>query len=184
MVHRDIKPANLMITPGGTVKIMDFGIARMESMAGLTQSGVFMGTPRYISPEMARGAGADIRSDLYSLGLLAYEMLTGEPPFDAENPWAVLRQQIESEPAPIRQSRPDMPPWLVAIVFAGHGQGSRGSLPDAGRDAGCPATADAIPQPWRPDRAACSPAAATVPTAPVAQGGTAKGLFLAWPAAR
>jgi serine/threonine-protein kinase len=116
VVHRDIKPANLMITPDGTVKIMDFGIARMEAMVGLTQSGMFMGTPRYISPEMARGAGADIRSDLYSLGLLAYEMLAGSPPFDAENPWAVLRQQIESEPEPIHQKRADVPPWLEAII--------------------------------------------------------------------
>jgi hypothetical protein len=117
VVHRDVKPANLMITPGGKVKIMDFGIARMESMAGLTQSGMFMGTPRYISPEMAQGVGADIRSDLYALGLLFYEMLTGAPPFDAENPWAVLRQQIESEPPPLRQVRPDVPPWLEAIVI-------------------------------------------------------------------
>jgi serine/threonine protein kinase len=116
VVHRDIKPANLMITPNGTVKIMDFGIARMESMAGLTQSGMFMGTPRYISPEMAKGAKADIRADLYSLGLLMYEMLAGVPPFDAENPWAVLRQQIEGDPTPLRQLRPDLPPWLEAIV--------------------------------------------------------------------
>jgi serine/threonine protein kinase len=116
VVHRDVKPANLMITPGGAVKIMDFGIARMESMAGLTQSGMFMGTPRYISPEMAKGAKADIRADLYSLGLLMYEMLTGMPPFDAENPWAVLRQQIEGEPTPIRALRPDIPVWLEAIV--------------------------------------------------------------------
>jgi predicted Ser/Thr protein kinase/outer membrane biosynthesis protein TonB len=116
IVHRDIKPANLMITPDGTVKIMDFGIARMESMAGLTQSGMFMGTPRYISPEMAKGAGADIRSDLYALGLLTYEMLSGTPPFDADNPWAVLRQQIEVEPPPIRQIRSDVPQWLEAII--------------------------------------------------------------------
>jgi len=116
VVHRDIKPANIMITPEGTVKIMDFGIARMESMAGLTQSGMFMGTPRYISPEMARGAGADIRSDLYAVGLLMYEMLTGSPPFDAENPWAVLRQQIESEAPPVRKIRPDVPQWLEAII--------------------------------------------------------------------
>lgn len=116
VVHRDIKPANLMITPGGTVKIMDFGIARMESMVGLTQSGMFMGTPRYISPEMARGTGADIRSDLYALGLLLYEMLTGSPPFDADNPWAVLRQQIEDELPSLRQARPDLPEWLEAVV--------------------------------------------------------------------
>jgi predicted Ser/Thr protein kinase len=116
VVHRDIKPANLMVTPGGTVKIMDFGIARMESMAGLTQSGMFMGTPRYISPEMAKGARADIRADLYSLGLLMYEMLTGVPPFDAENPWAVLRQQIEGDPVSIRQLRPEVPLWLEEIV--------------------------------------------------------------------
>ena len=117
VVHRDIKPANLMITPNGTVKIMDFGIARMETMSGLTQSGVFMGTPRYISPEMATGAGADIRSDLYALGLLTYEMLTGKAPFDADNPWAVLRQQIEDHPVPLHESRPDVPPWLEAIIM-------------------------------------------------------------------
>ncbi|MFN2226233.1 MAG: protein kinase domain-containing protein [Anaerolineae bacterium] len=116
VVHRDIKPANLMITPGGTVKIMDFGIARMESMVGLTQSGMFMGTPRYISPEMARGTGADIRADLYALGLLMYEMLTGSPPFDADNPWAVLRQQIEEQLPPVRQARPDVPQWLEAVI--------------------------------------------------------------------
>ena len=116
VVHRDIKPANIMITPSGTVKIMDFGIARMDTMSGLTQSGVFMGTPRYISPEMARGTGADIRSDLYALGLLTYEMLTGKAPFDADNPWAVLRQQIEDEPEPLSEVRPDAPPWLGAIV--------------------------------------------------------------------
>jgi serine/threonine protein kinase len=116
IIHRDIKPANLMVTPDGRVKIMDFGIARMESLSTLTQSGVFMGTPRYLSPEMATGMGADIRSDLYALGLLTYEMLSGSPPFDAENPWAVLRLQVEAQPPPLRQVRPDAPPWLEAIV--------------------------------------------------------------------
>ncbi|MBN1659277.1 MAG: protein kinase [Anaerolineae bacterium] len=117
IVHRDIKPANLMITPGGTVKIMDFGIARMDAVVGLTQSGVFMGTPRYISPEMARGSGADVRSDLYALGLLTYEMLAGAPPFDGDNPWAVLRQQIEDTPAPLSQVRPDVPQWMEDIIL-------------------------------------------------------------------
>jgi serine/threonine protein kinase len=117
IVHRDIKPANLMITPDGSVKIMDFGIARVESMSTLTQSGMFMGTPRYISPEMAKGEGTDIRSDLYALGLLAYEMLSGTPPFDADNPWAVLRMQIESPPPPLRQVRSDVPAWFEAIIM-------------------------------------------------------------------
>lgn len=117
VVHRDIKPANLMITPDGTVKIMDFGIARMESLEGLTKSGMFLGTPRYIAPEMARGARVDVRSDLYGMGLIIYQMLTGIPPFDADNPWAVLRLQLEADPPPIHQTRPDVPQWLESIVF-------------------------------------------------------------------
>jgi serine/threonine protein kinase len=117
IVHRDIKPANLMVTPGGTIKIMDFGIARAESMAGLTQTGMFMGTPRYVSPESAQGLRADIRSDLYALGLVTYEMLVGGAPFVGDNPWTVLRQQMESDPPPIHQVRSDVPPWLEATIF-------------------------------------------------------------------
>ncbi|MGD8397632.1 MAG: protein kinase, partial [Anaerolineae bacterium] len=116
VVHRDIKPANLMISSDGRVKIMDFGIARLDSMVGLTQSGMFMGTPRYISPEMAQGRQADIRSDLYALGLLTYEMLSGAPPFDADNPWAVMRMQIETEALPLTGVRSDIPDWLASII--------------------------------------------------------------------
>ncbi|HSQ35765.1 MAG TPA: serine/threonine-protein kinase, partial [Candidatus Binatia bacterium] len=115
IVHRDIKPANILVDQNQRVAIVDFGIARNMSSA-MTQSGMFMGTPRYISPEMARGAGADIRSDLYALGLLTWEMLTGTPPFDADNPWAVLRLQLEEDPPPLREVRPEVPAWLEAII--------------------------------------------------------------------
>lgn len=117
IVHRDIKPANLMVTPGGRVKVMDFGIARTESMSDLTQTGTFLGTPRYISPEAAQGSPADVRSDLYSLGLVMYEMLIGAPAFDAGNSMAVLRMQVERELPPIRSIRPDVPSWLEAVIL-------------------------------------------------------------------
>jgi len=116
IVHRDIKPHNIMVTPDGQVKVMDFGIARMSAMVSLTQSGMFMGTPRYLSPEMARGEKTDIRSDLYALGLVLYEMLTGDAPFTADSPWALLRQQIETPPPPLKSRRPDIPDWLEAVI--------------------------------------------------------------------
>lgn len=116
IVHRDIKPQNLMVTPDGMVKVMDLGIAKGAALATMTQSGHFMGTPRYISPEMAKGQKTDIRSDLYSLGIVLYEMLTGRAPFEAESPWAVLRDQIETVPRPLTAFRRGLPAWLETVV--------------------------------------------------------------------
>lgn len=95
IVHRDIKPQNLMITTDGTVKVLDFGIARVRALPSLTQSG-FVGSPYYISPEQAMGEKVDIRSDTYSLGVVLYEILTNSLPFDASTPWSVISQHIAS----------------------------------------------------------------------------------------
>jgi eukaryotic-like serine/threonine-protein kinase len=176
VVHRDIKPANLMITPDGKVKIMDFGIARMGTMAGLTQSGMFMGTPRYISPEMARGAGADIRSDLYALGLLTHEMLTGTPPFDADNPWAVLRLQLEENPTPLRNVRPEVPAWLEAIVNRAIAKDPASRFQEPGEMLAAVEQQTAAPRGMT--AVAPRPAAPTLPPMPVARRRSSRGLVL------
>jgi predicted Ser/Thr protein kinase len=99
VVHRDIKPANLMITPGPKVKIMDFGIARLES-SSLTQVGTVVGTPTHMSPEQLMGLQADGRADLWSSGVILYELLTGTSPFLAESPATVMHKVLQSDPEP------------------------------------------------------------------------------------
>ncbi len=117
LVHRDIKPHNIFITDSGLVKVMDFGIAREGNGGGITQTGMVMGTPQYISPEQAQGLAVDGRSDIYSLGVVLYEMLTGQIPFDDPNPVTITYKQVREDPMPPSVIDPEIPATLEAIVM-------------------------------------------------------------------
>lgn len=120
VAHRDIKPANVIVSATGHVKVADFGIARAIGAAveqGLTQTGAVMGTATYFSPEQAQGAQPDPRSDLYSLGVIMYEMLAGEPPFTGENAIAIAYKQVHDAPVPLRTKNPEISPAFSAIVM-------------------------------------------------------------------
>ena len=99
VVHRDLKPSNVMLLEDGTAKVMDFGIARARRFEGLTVTGAFLGSPEYVAPEAIEGGETDARSDLYSLGVMFYEALTGRRPFAADTPFAVLRKHLTETPA-------------------------------------------------------------------------------------
>ncbi|UCD57201.1 MAG: protein kinase, partial [Candidatus Hydrogenedentota bacterium] len=117
ILHRDIKPSNIILDRRGNVKVMDFGLARIaEDPSKLTQSGTLMGTLDYMSPEQCRGEELGSRTDIYSLGVVLYEMLTGRVPFDAPNEAALIYKIVHDTPADIRALSPDVPPILSAIV--------------------------------------------------------------------
>ncbi len=117
LIHRDIKPSNVLLENGvERVKITDFGLARMTDDASVTESGVLAGTPQYMSPEQARGEAIDHRADLFSLGGVLYATATGHAPFRASTTMGVLRRVCEDHPRPIRESSPELPPWLDAII--------------------------------------------------------------------
>ncbi len=120
-IHRDLKAENVMITPGQEAKILDFGLAKPIGITGddssLTAVGCVVGTCRSMSPEQARGAEVDERSDLFSLGVLIYEMLTGSSPFQGSNALATLTKVISERPPCLDTLRPGLPPRLVALVF-------------------------------------------------------------------
>ncbi|MGD0392077.1 MAG: Stk1 family PASTA domain-containing Ser/Thr kinase [Acidimicrobiales bacterium] len=118
VIHRDVKPGNVLITDEGQVKVTDFGIARaINTEESLTQTGAVMGTATYFSPEQAEGIGVDSRSDIYSLGVVLFEMVTGRPPFLGDTPVAVASKHVRDHPPAPRELNPAIPPTFEAIIL-------------------------------------------------------------------
>jgi len=125
VVHRDLKPENIMVVPGNLehpeeiAKLIDFGLAGQEGSRRLTFAKLtqVMGTPNYISPEQVKGKRGDARSDIYAVGVMLYEMLTGKCPFDGPNPFAIMNERLLNNPVPPRELNPDISPELQEIIY-------------------------------------------------------------------
>ena len=119
VVHRDLKPANILINDDDVVKIVDFGLAAAASKADsrITKSGILVGTPTYMAPEQVRGRTIDSRTDIYTLGIIMYEMFTGQAPYKGDDSMAILFQHVEGKAAPPREINPDIAPRLEAAII-------------------------------------------------------------------
>jgi serine/threonine-protein kinase len=177
LIHRDIKPGNVLITPDGTVKVVDFGIAKGATDLSLTGAGLALGTAAYFSPEQAKGDRVLPQSDLYALGVVLYEMLTGRLPFQSDNDVGMAFKHISDQPVPPRQINPSIPPQLNAIVmramakdpaqrFASAAQMEQALRNYAAFGAQHTAAMSAVPAPVPPPQYARQPPSA-VPAAPV-----------------
>ena len=134
VVNRDVKPGNILISSSGQVKVTDFGIARAFAegvQENLTQAGSVMGTATYFSPEQAQGKPVDPRSDVYSLGVVLYEMVCGRPPFTGDSPVAIAYKHVQEPPAPLRDHKPDIDPALDAIVLKAMAKSTANRYPSA-----------------------------------------------------
>lgn len=117
VVHRDLKPSNVMLTPDGVAKVMDFGIAKVQGGKALTESGALVGTVYYMSPEQVRGEQVDARSDIYSFGIIMFELLTGRVPFKEDSDFSIMIHHVQTPPPPPTQLSPDVPSTLEDIVM-------------------------------------------------------------------
>ncbi|WP_052441858.1 protein kinase domain-containing protein [Streptacidiphilus anmyonensis] len=169
ILHRDIKPANIMTTRSGAVKVLDFGIARAltDTATRLTGTGMAVGTPACLSPEQINGLDVDHRADLYAVGCLLYELLTGRQPFVGDSPFVIMHQHLTAEPAPPSRSRPEVPPALDAVVLTALGK----TPADRYRDAASMRAALARSAPAGSEAATVlvTPVAPSIPVTPVAR---------------
>src|SRR5689334_3527957 len=177
VIHRDIKPDNILIdAQSGRPMVTDFGIARAvtEGDSRLTATGIAIGTPTYMSPEQAAGERTiDGRSDLYSLGVVGYQMLTGEPPFTANSTPAILVKHISEQPTPVEQRRSDVPPDLARIIMTLLEKEPSNRFPSA---SAVVVALDTGKMPPRPVTAAAPAAAAAASSAPIPSRQSATGL--------